>query len=478
MDPIVTAELLDAGVVTLPAVPASGKAQRPSCPTGDFDLALAALLGPVALVLAGQSSSVLPGDPQPALSQNQGATRDGKANPGLAPPPPGVPGAEIPSSTVQPIAAGPATATASVPPEARSASLVPVPAGGTAVPGVAGGGEAPGRPDGRMDARLVNVRITGYVPAGQPERPAVAPTLLPDQPAMAPTLRLGQGALPPAAPAGGEMGPTTGLTVAGAGQAGLPRPDAGAPAGSDAVVAPPGSDAVGAHGSVQSGVGVASAPEDRGTRSAVDQPSTAGSREDKAVLRDSTGQDRSAGEQREVVTYRAGAEPLPAVTGRAEQEATGVSPRGSDVPLPRQHPGAVPRYGDWPGHRPAELEVHIDGGDLGPVTVWVAERHGKVAARFVVEDGNVSGLLQRNMPELQARLEQAGLVAGQLEVSLGESGYRDRRSPPDAWRGPDRLGGVGPGPGRLRAPPVTLAATSGRVARCPGTGVSNLDVLM
>jgi hypothetical protein len=130
----------------------------------------------------------------------------------------------------------------------------------------------------------------------------------------------------------------------------------------------------------------------------------------------------------------------------------------------------------WPGHRPAEVEVEVDAGDLGQVTVRVAERHGTVVARFLVEGSTVSQLLERNMPELHARLVQAGLVPGQLEVSLGGSGDRGRRGSPSQGQEPLRVGGSEPV--SRPTPAVGVSARTGAVVAPAGTGRGLLDVLM
>ncbi|MEW5933547.1 MAG: flagellar hook-length control protein FliK, partial [Bacillota bacterium] len=142
--------------------------------------------------------------------------------------------------------------------------------------------------------------------------------------------------------------------------------------------------------------------------------------------------------------------------------------------------------GAWHAHRPAELEVQLDGGNLGPVTVRVAEHHGTVAARFLVEDGTASHLLQRNLPELEQRLEEAGLTAGQLEVSLAGQGHGHRPTPEGRRMRPG-VGGVaalaerrahpGVGAGPLRAPPRVFLS-SGGAERLPGDSGHGLDLLM
>ncbi|MEW5935453.1 MAG: flagellar hook-length control protein FliK, partial [Bacillota bacterium] len=142
--------------------------------------------------------------------------------------------------------------------------------------------------------------------------------------------------------------------------------------------------------------------------------------------------------------------------------------------------------GAWHAHRPAELEVQLDGGNLGPVTVRVAEHHGTVAARFLVEDGSASHLLQRNLPELEQRLQEAGLTAGQLEVSLAGQGHGHRPTPEGRRMRPG-VGGVaalaerrahpGAGAGPLRAPPRGFLSAGGP-GSLPGDSGHGLDLLM
>lgn len=139
--------------------------------------------------------------------------------------------------------------------------------------------------------------------------------------------------------------------------------------------------------------------------------------------------------------------------GRPEGEA-GVLPRpaGSE-PVP----GTERSGQEWRGHRPSEVEVEVDGGPLGFLTVRVSERHGTVAARFLVEDSTASWLLHRSMPELEHRLQQVGLAPGQLEIWLGGAGARGqhagRRHGPDPGSRPDpgRVAGPAGGTGRLSA---------------------------
>lgn len=120
-----------------------------------------------------------------------------------------------------------------------------------------------------------------------------------------------------------------------------------------------------------------------------------------------------------------------------------------------------------PERRAPEVRLEVDGGDWGKVTVRVAERHGTVAAKFLVQEEAARVLLERKLPELQFRFEQTGLAAGELTVDLEDVRYqelpgRGYREEPDSCRswypaaeGAGALSGC-QGTGIGRSPPTAL----------------------
>lgn len=491
-----------------PGAPASMRPGRSSTPGAEFTLALAALLGmPVPPAPVAQQAHA---GPPPASAQAHAAASPAPAGPGNL---------QL-CGAAEPALSPPGDAALSVP----GGTQLTLPRGGVRAGQSDTGGSRPAAVTAGGDMPAATVRITVFTPvAPQPGSPAVGMDVGEGPAPAAPGVQVvGEEASPvnavpahapapaaPQAPAG-----TTRTSGHPAAAAALPPPDPAHPGGGQAagVALPsrtvhagaPGPDGPLAAGAGAPRPGKGEVPPAGPDRTAGPEESGESTRGSVVDLRDAARGEKPGGERSRAEgsgtegsrtpgfsggdgpgqhLRRGDLDPAAVTSSRTGQDVAASPDRNGDRAVPareaaidgRNVSGPV-RNAHWPGQRPAEVEVQVDAGDLGPVTVRVAERHGTVAARFVVEEGTASYLLQRNMPELQTRLERAGLVAGQLEVSLGGGTDRGRRFSPGR-REPSRVEGAGSVARGSRAPSVSARAAGG-VVRPTAVGRGALDVLM